>query len=171
MLCSNLNYRLQCVPFLLEISFFFSRNSTYCMKVSMSLTVSENDTDLCYNSKMKYLEKAELSKGKDILCPDIDDYIQPGKDPELVWYKVRLLWHCAFIKQLKVVKYVWKVNVWFDLNSIISVYLNDHVNPCNAVQQITRLSPNGMTFPSFTTLLFLLLILDMLHITFWGDKV
>ncbi|XP_046696343.1 interleukin-1 receptor accessory protein-like 1-B [Silurus meridionalis] len=63
------------------------RNSTYCMKVSMALTVSENDTNLCYNSKMKYLEKAELSKGKDILCPDIDDYIQPGKDPQIVWYK------------------------------------------------------------------------------------
>lgn len=56
----------------------------------MSLTVSENDTDLCYNSKMKYLEKAELSKGKDILCPDLDDYIQPSKDPEIVWYKVKI---------------------------------------------------------------------------------
>uniref|UniRef100_A0A8C7NY11 X-linked interleukin-1 receptor accessory protein-like 1 n=1 Tax=Oncorhynchus mykiss TaxID=8022 RepID=A0A8C7NY11_ONCMY len=33
------------------------RNSTYCMKVSMSLTVAENDTDLCYNSKMRYFEK------------------------------------------------------------------------------------------------------------------
>ncbi|XP_076828428.1 interleukin-1 receptor accessory protein-like 1-B isoform X3 [Brachyhypopomus gauderio] len=63
------------------------RNSTYCMKVSMSLTVSENDTDLCYNSKMKHLEKAELSKGKDILCPDIEDFIQPSKDPDIVWYK------------------------------------------------------------------------------------
>ncbi|XP_062845718.1 interleukin-1 receptor accessory protein-like 1-B [Trichomycterus rosablanca] len=63
------------------------RNSTYCMKVSMSLTVSENDTDLCYNTNMKYVEKAELSKGKDILCPNIEDYIQPGKDPEIEWYK------------------------------------------------------------------------------------
>ncbi|KAL6461790.1 hypothetical protein MHYP_G00299350 [Metynnis hypsauchen] len=53
----------------------------------MSLTVSENDTDLCYNSRMKYFEKAELSKGKDILCPDIEDYVQPGKEPEIVWYK------------------------------------------------------------------------------------
>uniref|UniRef100_A0A8D0AV26 Interleukin 1 receptor accessory protein-like 1b n=1 Tax=Sander lucioperca TaxID=283035 RepID=A0A8D0AV26_SANLU len=42
------------------------RNSTYCMKVSMSLTVAENDTDLCYNSKMRFFEKAELSKSKDI---------------------------------------------------------------------------------------------------------
>uniref|UniRef100_A0A8D3DDR9 Interleukin-1 receptor accessory protein-like 1 n=1 Tax=Scophthalmus maximus TaxID=52904 RepID=A0A8D3DDR9_SCOMX len=33
------------------------RNSTYCMKVSMSLTVAENDTDLCYNSKMRFFEK------------------------------------------------------------------------------------------------------------------
>ena len=64
------------------------RNSTYCMKVSMSLTVAENDTDLCYNSNMRRAEKAELSKSKDILCPDIDDYIEPGKEPDIVWYKV-----------------------------------------------------------------------------------
>ncbi|XP_051769290.1 interleukin-1 receptor accessory protein-like 1-B isoform X4 [Ctenopharyngodon idella] len=63
------------------------RNSTYCMKVSMSLTVAENNSGLCYNSKMRYFEKAELSKSKDILCPDIDDYIQSGKDPEITWYK------------------------------------------------------------------------------------
>lgn len=60
------------------------------MKVSMSLTVAENDTDLCYNSKMRYFEKAELSKSKDITCPDIEDYVQPGKEPEIVWYKVRV---------------------------------------------------------------------------------
>uniref|UniRef100_A0AAQ5YB40 X-linked interleukin-1 receptor accessory protein-like 1 n=1 Tax=Amphiprion ocellaris TaxID=80972 RepID=A0AAQ5YB40_AMPOC len=63
------------------------RNSTYCMKVSMSLTVAENDTNLCYNSNMRKAEKAELSKSKDILCPDIDDYVEPGKDPDIVWYK------------------------------------------------------------------------------------
>uniref|UniRef100_A0A3B3BH89 Interleukin 1 receptor accessory protein-like 1b n=1 Tax=Oryzias melastigma TaxID=30732 RepID=A0A3B3BH89_ORYME len=63
------------------------RNSTYCMKVSMSLTVAENDTDLCYNSKMRFYEKAELSKSKDITCPGIEDYIQPGVDPQIVWYK------------------------------------------------------------------------------------
>ncbi|XP_034031367.1 interleukin-1 receptor accessory protein-like 1 isoform X1 [Thalassophryne amazonica] len=63
------------------------RNSTYCMKVSMSLTVAENDTDLCYNSKMRFFEKAELSKSKDITCPGIDDYIQPGVEPEVFWYK------------------------------------------------------------------------------------
>ncbi|XP_064167044.1 interleukin-1 receptor accessory protein-like 1 isoform X2 [Anguilla rostrata] len=63
------------------------RNSTYCMKVSMSLIVAENDTDLCYNSKMRYFEKAELSKSKDITCRDIEDYTQSAKDPEIVWYK------------------------------------------------------------------------------------
>uniref|UniRef100_A0A3P9MHL7 Interleukin 1 receptor accessory protein-like 1b n=1 Tax=Oryzias latipes TaxID=8090 RepID=A0A3P9MHL7_ORYLA len=63
------------------------RNSTYCMKVSMSLTVAENDTELCYNSKMRFYEKAELSKGKDITCPGIEDYLQPGVDPQIVWYK------------------------------------------------------------------------------------
>ncbi|XP_056436394.1 interleukin-1 receptor accessory protein-like 1-A [Gadus chalcogrammus] len=63
------------------------RNSTYCMKVSMSLTVAENDTELCYNSNMRRTEKAELSKSKDILCPDIDDYVEPGKEPDITWYK------------------------------------------------------------------------------------
>ncbi|KAA8579589.1 hypothetical protein FQN60_006682 [Etheostoma spectabile] len=62
-------------------------NSTYCMKVSMSLTVAENDTDLCYNSKMRFFEKAELSKSKDISCTGIEDYLQPGVEPEVVWYK------------------------------------------------------------------------------------
>ncbi|XP_031661860.1 interleukin-1 receptor accessory protein-like 1-A [Oncorhynchus kisutch] len=63
------------------------RNSTYCMKVSMSLHVAENDTDLCYNSDMRHMEKAELSKSKDITCPDIEDYIEPGKDPHIIWFK------------------------------------------------------------------------------------
>lgn len=60
------------------------------MKVSMSLTVAENDTDLCYNSKMRFFEKAELSKSKDIICPGIEDYVQQGMEPEIVWYKVWL---------------------------------------------------------------------------------
>lgn len=64
------------------------RNSTYCMKVSMSLTVAENDTNMCYNSNMRRTEKAELSKNKDILCADIDDYVEPGKEPDITWYKV-----------------------------------------------------------------------------------
>ncbi|XP_006639241.1 interleukin-1 receptor accessory protein-like 1-A isoform X2 [Lepisosteus oculatus] len=63
------------------------RNSTYCMKVSMSLTVAENDTDLCYNSKMRYFEKGELSKSKEITCPDIEDYVLPQREPNIVWYK------------------------------------------------------------------------------------
>lgn len=58
------------------------------MKVSMSLTVAENDTSLCYNSNMRRKEKAELSKSKEILCPDIDDYVEPGKDPDITWFKV-----------------------------------------------------------------------------------
>lgn len=79
--------------FNLQLVFFSTnRNSTYCMKVSMSLTVAENDTDLCYNSNMRRPEKAELSKSKDILCLDIDDYVEPGKGPEITWYKVGCLY-------------------------------------------------------------------------------
>lgn len=54
----------------------------------MSLTVAENDTDLCYNSKMLFFEKAELSKSKEITCQGIEDFIEPGAVPEIVWYKV-----------------------------------------------------------------------------------
>lgn len=75
----------------------FCRNSTYCMKVSMSLTVAENDTDLCYNSKMRFFEKAELSKSKVITCQGIEDYIQPGAEPEVVWYKVTLTYFYLII--------------------------------------------------------------------------
>lgn len=64
------------------------RNSTYCMKVSISLTVGENDTGLCYNSKMKYFEKAELSKSKEISCPEVEDFLFPFREPEILWYKV-----------------------------------------------------------------------------------
>ncbi|VFV45008.1 interleukin-1 receptor accessory, partial [Lynx pardinus] len=65
-----------------------ARNSTYCMKVSISLTVGENDTGLCYNSKMKYFDKAELSKSKEISCRDIEDFLLPTREPEILWYKV-----------------------------------------------------------------------------------
>ncbi|NXY40450.1 IRPL2 protein, partial [Ceuthmochares aereus] len=63
------------------------RNSTYCMKVSMSLTVAENESGLCYNSKIRYLEKSEVTKRKTISCPDIDDYKTAGQEPDVVWYK------------------------------------------------------------------------------------
>ncbi|XP_050757719.1 X-linked interleukin-1 receptor accessory protein-like 2 [Gymnogyps californianus] len=63
------------------------RNSTYCMKVSMSLTVAENESGLCYNSKIRYLEKSEVTKRKTISCPDIEDYKTVGQEPDVVWYK------------------------------------------------------------------------------------
>ncbi|NXM69408.1 IRPL2 protein, partial [Serilophus lunatus] len=63
------------------------RNSTYCMKVSMSLTVAENESGLCYNSKIRYQEKSEVTKRKTISCPDIEDYKTAGQDPDVVWYK------------------------------------------------------------------------------------
>ncbi|KFP00743.1 X-linked interleukin-1 receptor accessory protein-like 2, partial [Calypte anna] len=63
------------------------RNSTYCMKVSMSLTVAENESGLCYSSKIRYLEKSEVTKRKTISCPDIEDYKTAGQEPDVVWYK------------------------------------------------------------------------------------
>lgn len=59
------------------------------MKVSISLAVGNNDTGFCYNSKMKYFEKAELSKSKEIVCPEIEDFIMPYREPEIKWYKVQ----------------------------------------------------------------------------------
>lgn len=66
----------------------------------MSLTVAENDTGLCYNSKMRFFEKAELSKSKNISCQGLEDYIQPGVEPQIVWYKVtHFLLKCYSIKR------------------------------------------------------------------------
>ncbi|KAK9402017.1 interleukin-1 receptor accessory protein-like 1 [Crotalus adamanteus] len=36
---------------------------------------------------MKYFEKAELSKSKEISCPDIQDFLIPYREPEILWYK------------------------------------------------------------------------------------
>uniref|UniRef100_A0A663EPI3 Interleukin 1 receptor accessory protein like 2 n=1 Tax=Aquila chrysaetos chrysaetos TaxID=223781 RepID=A0A663EPI3_AQUCH len=63
------------------------RNSTYCMKVSMSLTVAENESGLCYNSKIRYLEKSEVTKRKTISCPDIEDYKTASQEPDVVCQK------------------------------------------------------------------------------------
>nr|XP_054363120.1 X-linked interleukin-1 receptor accessory protein-like 2 [Mirounga angustirostris] len=63
------------------------RNSTYCMKVSMSLTVAENESGLCYNSRIRYLEKSEVTKRKEISCPDMDDFKKSDQEPDVVWYK------------------------------------------------------------------------------------
>lgn len=66
------------------------RNSTYCMKVSMSMTVEESDEGKCFSSKIRHLEKAEITHSKMIHCPDIEDYLAPYKQPQMTWYKV---WH------------------------------------------------------------------------------
>ncbi|KAL6091308.1 hypothetical protein STEG23_019524, partial [Scotinomys teguina] len=62
-------------------------NSTYCMKVSMSLTVAENESGLCYNSRIRYLEKSEVTKRKEISCPDMEDFKKSDQEPDVVWYK------------------------------------------------------------------------------------
>lgn len=64
------------------------RNSTYCMKVSMSVTVDASDQGKCFSSRMRYMEKAEITHSKMITCPDIEDYLAPYKQPQMTWYKV-----------------------------------------------------------------------------------
>uniref|UniRef100_A0A3B3CHU0 Interleukin 1 receptor accessory protein-like 2 n=1 Tax=Oryzias melastigma TaxID=30732 RepID=A0A3B3CHU0_ORYME len=63
------------------------RNSTYCMKVSMSMTVEESDDGKCFSNKIRHLEKAEVTHPKMINCPDIEDYLAPYKQPQMTWYK------------------------------------------------------------------------------------
>ncbi|KAK2849523.1 hypothetical protein Q5P01_009357 [Channa striata] len=73
------------------------RNSTYCMKVSMSMTVEESDEGKCYSTKIRHLEKAEITHSKMITCPDIEDYMAPYKQPQMTWYKEceRVEWRSA----------------------------------------------------------------------------
>uniref|UniRef100_A0A671WVD0 Interleukin 1 receptor accessory protein-like 2 n=1 Tax=Sparus aurata TaxID=8175 RepID=A0A671WVD0_SPAAU len=63
------------------------RNATYCMKVSMSMTVEESDEGKCFSSKIRHLEKAEITHSKMITCPDLEDYLAPYKQPQMTWYK------------------------------------------------------------------------------------
>ncbi|XP_041926587.1 interleukin-1 receptor accessory protein-like 1-A isoform X2 [Alosa sapidissima] len=63
------------------------RNSSYCVKVAMSLDVLQNDSAPCYNSQLRFSERAELSKSKTISCPDIELYTTPGVVPLITWYK------------------------------------------------------------------------------------
>lgn len=59
------------------------------MKVSMSMTVEASDQGKCFSSRMRYMEKAEITHGKMITCPDVEDYLAPYKQPQMTWYKVR----------------------------------------------------------------------------------
>lgn len=58
------------------------------MKVSMSVTIEASDEGKCFSSKMRYMEKAEITQGKMMSCPDIEDYLAPYKQPQMTWYKV-----------------------------------------------------------------------------------
>lgn len=57
----------------------------------MSLMVANNDSGLCYNSMIRNLEKAEITKKKEIICPDIEDFITTDRDIDIVWYKVKTI--------------------------------------------------------------------------------
>lgn len=54
----------------------------------MSMTVEDSDEGKCFSSKVRHLEKAEITHSKMITCPDIDDYLAPYKQPQMAWYKV-----------------------------------------------------------------------------------
>ncbi|XP_034073304.1 X-linked interleukin-1 receptor accessory protein-like 2 isoform X5 [Gymnodraco acuticeps] len=75
------------------------RNSTYCMKVSMSMTVDKSDEGKCFSSKIRHVEKAEITHNKMIICPDIGDYLAPYKQPQMTWYKEceRVEWRSSII--------------------------------------------------------------------------
>lgn len=55
----------------------------------MSMTVEESDEGKCFSTKIRHLEKAEITHSKMITCPDIEDYLAPYKQPQMTWYKVR----------------------------------------------------------------------------------
>ncbi|KAJ3588465.1 hypothetical protein NHX12_012057 [Muraenolepis orangiensis] len=74
-------------------------NSTYCMKVSMSMTVVDNDEGRCFSSQIRHLLKAEITRSKMITCPDITDYMAPYKQPTMTWYKEceRVEWRSTMV--------------------------------------------------------------------------
>lgn len=80
------------------------------MKVSMSVTVEASDQGKCFSSRMRYIEKAEITHSKMITCPDIEDYLAPYKQPQMTWYKVRSNVHM----------YCKRVSSYFDLFGVLT---------------------------------------------------
>ncbi|XP_075911368.1 interleukin-1 receptor accessory protein-like 1-B [Petromyzon marinus] len=62
------------------------RNTSYCMKVSMSLRVLESDGAACFDPRLRHPERAELGKSKAISCPGIEEFGNPAQF-SLTWFK------------------------------------------------------------------------------------
>uniref|UniRef100_A0A8C4X6C0 Interleukin 1 receptor accessory protein n=1 Tax=Erpetoichthys calabaricus TaxID=27687 RepID=A0A8C4X6C0_ERPCA len=64
------------------------RNSTFCQRVAVPLSVLQKDPSSCVSSKMKHNKMMiPLETKGDLHCPDIEGYYPPSLQPSIRWYK------------------------------------------------------------------------------------
>ncbi|XP_008114352.1 interleukin-1 receptor type 1 [Anolis carolinensis] len=75
------------VPTILEDTGSYQCVINNATKRNKDIEVVQNDDGLCFNSKTTYPQKVALSKTRQLICPDLDDF--EDKDSSLViqWYK------------------------------------------------------------------------------------
>ncbi|NXO04660.1 IL1R1 protein, partial [Rhinopomastus cyanomelas] len=79
------------VPAVLEDSGLYEcavRSLNHSSKKTVSLTVFENDNNLCFNQKMKFEQKVVSTSTGKIICPDLEHFKdEDNSQPEVHWYK------------------------------------------------------------------------------------
>uniref|UniRef100_V9KDX3 Interleukin-1 receptor type 1 n=1 Tax=Callorhinchus milii TaxID=7868 RepID=V9KDX3_CALMI len=79
------------LPVLLEdtsIYYCVLRNSTYCIKVAVSLTVTKSADTSCFRDTKAYGVTSHFGNSKQMRCPDLEYYENPEEVLEIKWYKV-----------------------------------------------------------------------------------
>lgn len=65
------------------------RNSTYCLKTKVTVTVLENDPGLCYSTQATFPQRLHIAGDGSLVCPYVSYFKDENNElPEVQWYKV-----------------------------------------------------------------------------------
>uniref|UniRef100_A0A8C6I269 Interleukin-1 receptor type 1 n=1 Tax=Mus spicilegus TaxID=10103 RepID=A0A8C6I269_MUSSI len=85
------NEHLWFVPAKVEDSGYYYcivRNSTYCLKTKVTVTVLENDPGLCYSTQATFPQRLHIAGDGSLVCPYLSYFKDENNElPEVQWYK------------------------------------------------------------------------------------
>lgn len=85
------NEHLWFVPTKMEDSGYYyciMRNSTYCLKTKITMSVLENDPGLCYNTQASFIQRLHVAGDGSLVCPYLDFFKDENNElPKVQWYK------------------------------------------------------------------------------------
>lgn len=85
------NEHLWFVPAKMEDSGYYyciMRNSTYCLKTKITMSVLENDPGLCYNTQASFIQRLHVAGDGSLVCPYLDFFKDENNElPKVQWYK------------------------------------------------------------------------------------